>query len=623
MGGISCSYSRQEPIQPAGRHSEEMTMARGMVQALRQRGPEAQRTTVFGHVIFGHARFNNTGFDGGDQPICNEDQSVAVVCDGEIYNHRELRRELIGKGHTFQTDTDIEVIVHLYEEMGGELFSRLNGMFALVLHDRKKNIVLAGRDRLGEKPLVYWQSAEKMLFASELKVLLLHPDIPRKLNDDALALYFNSLYVPAPHTIVADVHELLPAHYLLITGETLTPVQYWQPELAVNWNMHEQEAIESFQSLFEQAVAARIGTNEQLGVFLSGGIDSSAVTAFASQYHRGRLQSFCVGMRDGADERPFARTVADLYQTDHQEVCVTDRVEDVVVKVCAYFDEPFGDSSAIPTYLAAREAGRHVRTVLTGDGADELFAGYNYYFDQRYLFNSRVVSKVVRETDTFCMQKFGRTCADRLYSRKGHDRSWPSWHRVRSMLDDETVAALLGRPFTAPSTFFSNSGWLNFHDQDPLTVAFSHDLQFFLPGDLLKKVDLASRKTNVQCRNPFLDHRLVEFAMTIPPHLKLRNRETKYLLKQALQAYLPSEVLFRQKQGFGAPVEAWLKNQLRELVHDSLAKGCRAEQYLDRTAMDDLLARFYEQGTTDYRLCFSLWMLLMFELWLVNHWHTV
>ncbi|NLX18330.1 MAG: asparagine synthase (glutamine-hydrolyzing) [Desulfobulbus sp.] len=623
MGGISCNYLRQEPIQPADRHSEELVRVHDMVQALCQRGPEAQRVTAFGHVVFGHAKFNNIGFNGGDQPIYNEDQSVAVVCDGEIYNHQELRRELIGKGHSFQTDTDIEVIVHLYEEVGSELFTRLHGMFAVVLHDCRKNVVLAARDRLGEKPLVYWQSAEKVLFASELKVLMQHPDIQRKINDDALALYFNSLYIPAPHTIVAGVNELLPAHYLLITEETLTPVQYWQPRLAVNWNMTEQEAVEGFLSLFQQAVAGRIGADEQLGVFLSGGVDSSAVTAFASQYHHDRLRSFCVGMQDGADERPFARTVADLYRTDHQEVCVTDRVEDVVTRVCAYFDEPFGDSSAIPTYLAAREAGKHVSIVLTGDGADELFAGYSYYLDQRYLFNSRIISKLVRETDAFCMQKFGHTCADRLYARKGHDRSRSNWYGMRSMLDDKTVAALLGRPFTAPSTFFSTNGWLNFHDQDPLTVAFSHDVQFFLSGDLLKKVDVASKMASVQCRNPFLDHRLVEFALTIPPQLKMRNREPKYILKQAMQDYLPHEVLFRQKQGFGAPVGAWMRDQLRELVQDSLARGCRSEQYLDRKTMDGILTRFYEQGEVDYRLYFALWMLLMFELWLAKHWHAV
>lgn len=620
MCGVVGIYSLTDSHQTTGHGYDELRIMDEMLATLRLRGPDARNAVHFGTAILGHTRLSIIDLQSGDQPIYNEDQSIAVVFNGEIYNFLELRKELKSKGHVFSTSSDTEVIVHLYEEVGPDLFSRLDGMFAILLHDRKKNVFIAGRDRLGEKPLLYWQSDQKLLVASELKALLRHPDIRHELNHDALALYFSALYIPAPHCIVAGVHKLPPAHYLMIEHGKATITQYWQPLLAVNWQMSEEEAVETCIPLFRRAVTSRTVADVPLGVFLSGGIDSSAVTAFLSRYGNERVKSFSVGFADETDERPYARTVANLYQTDHTELYVDDRLEDVLEQVLRYFDEPFGDSSAIPTYLVSREARKHVKVVLTGDGGDELFAGYGSYLDQRYIYGSRVATKAVSEFDKFWVERFGASCINRLYSRNGHHRSWPHWHRVRTILSDEEISSLLKRPFTSPSTFFINNGWLDLQNRDPLTVAFNHDIQFYLPDDLLKKVDMASMMASIECRAPFLDHRLVEFALTIPPLLKVKNRELKYILKQSLRDYLPHEILYRKKQGFGAPVGSWMRNQLRELVHDSLCKGCRSEQYLEKTVIDKIMARFYDQGGQDYRLAFTLWMLLVLELWLVSHW---
>lgn len=589
-----------------------------MLDALWSRGPDDHGLAVMGNTLLGHRRLSIIDLETGNQPLFNEDHTVGVVLNGEIYNHDTLRRELIDKGHHFVTQSDTEVLVHLYEEMGEGLFTVLNGMFAILLYDVKKDIFLAARDRLGEKPLVYSENRDSVVFASEIKALLRYPEGEQILDPQGLALYFNAMYVPAPCSIFKGIRKVPPAHYMRLEGNRFSLLPYWHPPLEVNWEMTETEAIEGFMPLLSDAVRIRKAADVPIGVFLSGGIDSSAVTAFMAD-HCGHtpVRTFSVGFSDEVDERPFAAMVAERYRTDHTEIHVRDNVHDAVVETMNYFDEPFGDSSAVPTFLIAREARQFVKVILTGDGGDELFAGYPSYLDQRYLWGGKFTSRLLKETHRFAVDRLGLRSVDSVYSRTAPSGAWAHWHRVRSIMSQEEIDRLLSGSSTRIEAFYRQHLWLKLADTDPLNIAFSRDLNYYLPDDLLKKVDMASMKASLECRAPFLDHRLVAFAMTIPPHLKMKHRQLKYLLKKGLARHLPREILYRRKQGFGAPVTSWLEGPLKEMVNDCLQPGCRSETYLDRTAVAEILSAFYhERNRTDFRIPFKVWLIFMFELWL-------
>lgn len=619
MCGIVGLYFTDFSMGEGGSRERELSRGRAMLETLRFRGPDEQHLVAFGSTILGHARLSIIDLNTGSQPVYNEDQSVAVIFNGEIYNFIQLRADLKEKGHVFRSRTDTEVIVHLYEELGVELFSQLDGMFAIVIHDRKNNIFLTGRDRMGEKPLLYWQGRDKLIVASELKALLCYPEIKREVNQNALALYFNAMYVPAPHCIIDGINKLPPAHYLLVRDGKTTVVKYWDPTPRINWNISEDEVVETVTSLFSQSVNSRKIADVPVGVFLSGGIDSSAVTAFMARHCSEAVKTFSVGFADEVDERPYARMVAEKYGTDHTEIFISDKVEDVLADIMQYYDEPFGDSSAIPTHLVSKEARKHVKVVLTGDGGDELFAGYGSYLNQRSLVGNRVATKLFKTANRFLLKHMGVSWLDGIYAKGGNPRAWEHWLSVRTMMAGKEISELLATDESNPSCFFKDNRWLNIPGQDPLTIAFGHDLNFYLPDDLLKKVDMASMMASLECRAPFLDHHLVEFAMTIPPHMKVKGGELKYILKKSLQPFLPKEVLYRQKIGFGAPVSSWMRGQLKEMVTDLLQSGCQAEAYLNRKGIDIVLSDFYDQKISDFRIAFKLWLIFIFELWLRNY----
>jgi asparagine synthase (glutamine-hydrolysing) len=594
-----------------------LSICRDMLDTLKFRGPDEQTLVQFGPAILGHTRLSIIDLSTGSQPIYNEDKTVAVVLNGEIYNFLELRNELESKGHRFSTMSDTEVIVHLYEEVGEEVFSNLNGMFAIVLYDLKRNLLLAGRDRAGEKPLVYWDSGTEIILASELKSILKHPGFRKEVDPQALALYFNCMYVPAPLTIFKGARKLPPAHYMKIHDGIIDIKRYWDPKVEIQWDLKEEEVVDEYISLFSDAVKRRIISDVPIGVFLSGGIDSSAVTAFMALHCTSPIKTYSVGFGDEIDERPFARLVAERYRTEHTELFVKDNIEDVVQKVISYFDEPFGDSSAIPTYMVSKEARNFVKVILTGDGGDELFAGYDSYIDQKYQIGGRVKTKALRTINELCVKVFGVNPVDRLYPKRSGKWAENHWRYVRSILEKTQIDALFLQASSDTTDFLLNNKWLDVIGTDALSKSYSHDLNFYLPDDLLKKVDMASMLTSLECRAPFLDHRLIEFSLKIPPQLKVKNDILKYLLKKALTGYLPPEILFRRKTGFGAPVESWLKNQLREMTLDILAPGCKCEQFLKRDsilkAVDYVLP---PNRNIDYRVSYRLWLIVVFELWL-------
>ncbi len=620
MCGIVAILRKDKSLVSQDRITEEMHTCQKMLESLRHRGPDESNTITIGRVCLGHTRLSVIDLTTGSQPIFNEDKSVAVILNGEIYNFQELRRDLEKKGHRFSTCSDTEVIVHLYEEVGEDVFSRLNGMFAIVIYDAKRDLMLAARDRIGEKPLLYWDTDEAIVISSELKAILHHPDFQKSINIKALCMYLHLMYIPAPYTIFEGVKKLLPAHYLSIQDGKSILKQYWEPKVQIDWNLTENKVAEEFTSLFSDSIKKRTISDVPIGVFLSGGIDSSAVAAFMALNSADQIKTFSVGFADEIDERPYARIVASRYKTDHHEVFVNDRVEDVLEKVITHFDEPFGDSSAIPTYLISREARRHVKVILTGDGGDELFAGYDSYIDQKYQYKSRILTRILRAIDSLAVKMLGYNFFDRIYPKNPGALADRHWRWVRTIIPEEQVSGLIrvaGNPGTA---FFYNNLWLRLSEKDALTRAYMYDLNFYLPDDLLKKIDMTSMSVSLECRAPFLDYRLIEFSLKIPPQLKVKKNVLKYLLKLALTDYLPHEILERPKIGFGAPVQSWMKHQLKDLIFDYLRIGGRVEQYLDRREIRKSINAFFNGSPKeDFRIAYRLWLILVLEIWLRSY----
>lgn len=593
-----------------------------MLATLEQRGPDEQHTHRHGEAWLGHTRLSIIDLQTGSQPMFNEDGTVGTVFNGEIYNFQELRDELVARGHTFRTRSDTEVIVHLYEEHGAGLFARLNGMFAIALYDRRTQTFLVGRDRTGEKPLLYRETDEHIFVASELKALLRWPDTPREMDPDAVALYLNFMCVPAPATMFRCVRKLMPGHYLQHRAGHTVIEPYWEPGQRIDWSMTEAQAVEEFDALFTDSVRRRVMADVPLGVFLSGGIDSSAVTAAMARMNNQAgptpqpIKTFCVGFADGHDERPYAKMVADRYGTDHHELHVDTTVAEAFPLVMDYFDEPFADSSSIPTYLVSKAAREHVTVVLTGDGGDELFAGYDAYLNQKYQFGGKLTSKVGRLVGPRLTAAGLGALADRFYPRFSTRWQHDHWQRIRSTVPPNEMASWLGAGRPNIAKFYADHRWLDVSDRDPLSVAFSFDLNHYLPDDLLKKVDMAAMLASLECRAPFLDPRLVEFSLRIPPPLKLRGDHLKYVLKKALEPHLPHEVLYRSKLGFGAPIMRWINGSLGELARDLIHPGCRVEEFFQPAQVRAVSRRAFAGDETDYRTAHQIWTIIVFEWWL-------
>lgn len=591
-----------------------------MLETLRFRGPDEQQIVRMGAAILGHTRLSIIDLTTGTQPIFNEDRQVAVVLNGEIYNFPELKRELEARGHIFKTRSDTEVVVHLYEEVGESVFSYLNGMFAILIYDKRTHVIIGARDRTGEKPLVYCETPESFLFASEIKAILKYPGISRDIDLEGLALYFNSLAVTAPYTIFRQIRKLPPAHFFRVEGGQLEIKRYWEPRIEIKWDMDENVLNESFKALFSDAVRMRTIADVPLGVFLSGGIDSSAVVAFMAQHCPGQVKTFTVGFRDEIDERPYARIVAELYQTEHTELFIDKKLEDAVLDVLRYYDEPFGDSSAVPTHLVAREARKHVKVILTGDGGDELFAGYDAYLNQKYQLFDRFSSRLYKEIGKLTLNILKKDISSFFYPRRSWPYAFDHWHRLKSFFLESEIRDLIPLTEGFVRDFFHDHHWLNLFQDDALSLSYAFDMNYYLPDDLLKKVDMASMLTSLECRAPFLDHRLIEFSFTIPPQLKVKNDVLKYVLKNSLDGYLPPEILYRSKTGFGAPVDSWLRNQLKDLVQSHLAPGCKIESIIPRRMIMKTLRDVYEvPNCPDYRLPYKLWLLFVLEIWMQEY----
>jgi asparagine synthase (glutamine-hydrolysing) len=563
----------------------------------------------------------------GKQPIHNEDKTVWVVLNGEIYNYPELRKELEAKGHRFYTQSDTEAIVHAYEEYGDDVPKHLRGMFAFALWDEKHQRLLLARDRVGKKPLLYSIIGRELVFASEFQAILRHPDVSREVNLDAISHYLSFMCVPAPITAFAGVRKLEPGHILIWQDGEVEIRRYWSLNFRDKVDISEREAGERVIDLLRDAVRVRLMSDVPLGAFLSGGIDSSAVVALMSELSTERVKTFSIGFEDQEfNEIGHARRVAERFGTDHHEFIVRPNAVEVLPTLVRHYGEPYADSSAIPTYYLAKMTRQHVTVALNGDGGDECFAGYERYaamrIAERYHHLPRLLREQVVEPAIAAIPEAGS-----MRSRLGKVRRFldvmgrpvgERYLRWTSAISEELKGELCTTEFLARTSAAKAIGYVQpwFEGNGEIDIvdrALMADTSHYLPNDLLVKVDIASMAVSLEARSPFLDHHVMEFAASLPARYKLRGLTTKYLLKNALKGLLPPENLTRSKMGFGVPIGRWFRGELKSFLAETiLSERALGRGYFKRESVNDLVEE-HTDGRRDY--AHQLWTLLMLELW--------
>jgi asparagine synthase (glutamine-hydrolysing) len=622
MCGITGFIDQWDATKTRGADERAQILDR-MCRVITHRGPDDQGVLVQPGVALGMRRLSIIDLSGGHQPISNEDGSVTIVFNGEIYNYRELQSLLQSRGHEFKTNSDTETIVHAYEEFGASCVDHLRGMFAFAIWDERQKTLFIARDRVGKKPLYYSiTSSGTFVFGSELKTLLQHPDVERNTNPRALDAYFSLGYVPDPLSIFKNVEKLSPGHHLTFAGGRLSVERYWDFEYHTNGNDHRAvDYLDELRSLLEESVKLRLVSDVPLGAFLSGGVDSSTVVGLMARALDQPVKTFSIGFNeDSFDELKYARLTAEKFQTDHHEFLVTPDICEVVDQLAWHFDEPFADSSAIPTYVVSKLAREHVKVVLTGDGGDELFAGYTRYLTEQRRGKFDLLPRFVREG---LMNPLSRSLPHSAWGRNYlHNVSLDP---ITRYLDNVSVFSGLnkGALYTADfsdqlrsgshlRTYFQElSG--NVRTNAGLDSLLYIDSKTYLPGDILTKVDRMSMAVSLEARVPLLDHKLIEFVTRIPAGLKMMGTETKHLFKQAIADLVPREILNRPKMGFGVPIQHWINQQLRERIRDTLNDPRTVQRGYVTKEYVALMLDEHERGRRDHSM--ALWALLMLELW--------
>ena len=593
-----------------------------MCRIITHRGPDDQGVMLKPGVALGMRRLSIIDLAGGHQPISGEDGSVTIVFNGEIYNFLELKPQLEARGHRFITHSDTEAIVHAYEEFGPECLQHLRGMFAFAIWDEKARRLFIARDRAGKKPLYYTTTPKgTLVFGSELKALLEHPDVIRDLDVEALDAYITLGYVPDPLSIFRHIHKLPPGHYLTFSAGDVSVKQYWDFDLQNDRSLSEKDCLEELRALLDESVRLRLISDVPLGAFLSGGIDSSTVVAMMARHMGQPVKTFSIGFHeDSYSELKYARLTAEKFATDHHEFFVTPDICSIVDELVWHFDEPFADSSAIPTYMVSKLAREHVTVILSGDGGDELFAGYTRYVVDRKREGFGLLPRPLRER---VMRPLSQHLPHATWGRNYlHNVSLDPISRY---LDSVSVFTSLNRKSLYTPEFLNKLGRATYvsklfqslvdhvDSDEPLDRLLYLDSKTYLPGDILTKVDRMSMAVSLEARAPLLDHKLIEFVARIPASLKLAGLETKYLLKKAVKDLVPSEILDRPKQGFGVPIQEWINQQLRSRLRETLTEPrTRQRGYIDSRYVDVLLDE-HVRGRRDHST--GLWALFMLELW--------
>jgi asparagine synthase (glutamine-hydrolysing) len=621
MCGIAGFVNRDEHLDAR----EARGVLERMCRVIAHRGPDDQGVMIEGAAALGMRRLSIIDLAGGHQPMSGCDRAVTIVFNGEIYNFRELQRELEERGHRFKTQSDTETIVHAYEEYGHECVDHLRGMFAFAIWNARTRELFIARDRTGKKPLYYTITPQgTLIFGSELKSLREHPEFRGEISVEALDAYLTFGYVPDPLTIFREVHKLPPGHHLRFKDGNARVEQYWdfpydmpQPEPALS----EEDCLEELRSLLDDAVRMRLVADVPLGAFLSGGIDSSTVVGLMARHTDRPVKTFSIGFHeDSYNELKYARVAAKKFNTEHHEFVVTPDICEVVDDLVRHFDEPFADSSAIPTYMVSRLAREHVKVVLSGDGGDELFAGYTRYAIDRKRNGFAHLPRVVREG---LMQPLGRSLPHGTWGRNYLHNV--ALEPVDRYLEDVSIFTKLNKPSLYTDDFRqqlgANEAAARFREiaarsradnsLDPLLYL---DSKTYLPCDILTKVDRMSMAVSLEARVPLLDHKLIEFVCArIPASMKMRGLETKHIFKRAVRDLVPAEILNRPKQGFGVPIDQWINEQLRDRVRGTLIEPRTMQRGYVEPRYVNLLLDEHERGRRDHAT--ELWTLFMLELW--------
>jgi len=611
------------------RHPVDRELLRRLTTTMAHRGPDADGFFWGDGAALGHRRLSIIDLSTGDQPIYNEDRSKVVVLNGEIYNFRELRTELEQRGHRFGTLSDTEVIVHGWEEWGDACIARLRGMFGIALWDARARRLLLARDRVGKKPVYYVHDDERLLFASELKAIVGDPSVKRAVSAEALDDYLTFGAVPAPRTVYAGIQQLPPAHYLVWEGGRVRTVEYWDPtSVVLAGPRRESDYLEEFESIFAEAVRLRLISDVPLGAFLSGGVDSSAVVAgMAAESGRPVITTTITFPHSSFDEAPHARAVARALGTDHTEVVVEPHAVDVLPRLAWHLDEPFADSSAVPSYYVAKAARQRVTVALSGDGGDEVFAGYEWRYGMN-LLEARVRGLVPGALRRSLLgplstawpkgDRLPRALRWKFFLRNLSlspeeayftDMSLFTPGDKRTLLTAEFRRSLGGyTPFTAFRTHFDRV-----RDRDHLSRILYVDLKTYLPNDILVKMDRMAMASSLEVRSPLLDHRVIEFAAGLPSNLKYRRGVSKYLLKRYAERRVPPAVIHRPKMGFSIPLADWLRGELRATAEDLLLSDRAVGRgYFAPDQVRGVWARHQAQARNHSH---HLWALMMLELW--------
>lgn len=600
-----------------------------MSSVLQHRGPDDHGIYVAGPVGLGHQRLSIIDTSAaGHQPMSNEDGSVWIVFNGEIYNFAELRGELEKRGHHFASHTDTETILHLYEEEDIRCLQKLRGMFAFAVWDIRKQRLFLARDRVGKKPLVYTVSDGAFIFASELKALLQDPAVPAPVNYEAIHHYLTYQYVPSPCTIFQGMYKLPPAHYLTVERGKVASTRYWHLSYADKLQLpHVRDYAEQFMEVFTEAVSIRLRSDVPLGAFLSGGLDSSATVAVMSRLTNRPVKTFSIGFDEPEyNETNYAALVAKTFQTEHTEFIVRPDALSILPKLVWHYNEPFADSSAIPTYYVSKLTREHVTVALNGDGGDESFAGYERYIADKLAgyyekLPAFIREKIIRRSLSLLPHQEDRRRLLRRLKRfvngiaDNAERRYVRWVCAfdNEMKNDLYTPAFGEKMAPVDSVDLVVNWYAQADAEDFLDKTLYVDVMSYLPDDLLVKVDIASMANSLEARSPFLDHRLMEFAASLPPKFKLKGLQSKYLLKLAFSSVLPREVLGRRKMGFGVPIDRWLRNELRELTYDILLENRAIQRGLFRKDAVQLLIDEHMAKRADHS--YRIWALLFLELW--------
>lgn len=608
--------------------SVESSIISDMMKSILHRGPDDEGTYIKKNIGLGFRRLSIIDLNTGHQPMQNEDGTVWIIFNGEIYNYLELRSLLQKKGHVFRTKTDTECIVHLYEEYAHECVNYLNGMFAFAIWDERKNQVFIARDRLGEKPLFYYHDEECFIFSSEVKSILLNPEIKKELNLEAMDSYLSLRFISAPHTMFKNIKKLPAGHCLILKNGILNIERYWEPSYVKKTEKSKKQIIEQLRELFSDCVSIRLMSDVPIGAFLSGGIDSSLVVALISGGSKIKPNTFSIGVKDSDyNELPYAKAVATKYNTQHREFIINPDIMEILPKVIELMDEPT-DPFAISVYNIADVTRRHVTVALGGDGGDELFGGYDRYHGNGFVkFLSKIPNYLLQPFFNSLIKIIPEDFSKKSLSQKlrwlNHMSSFPENRRYFESMSffrftDNTKNVLYtpdlklsldgSHPSDSILKYFNNHVADNFLDRMMYT-----DLMTRLPDYTLQILDRMTMAHSLEGRSPFLDHRLVEFACAIPSQLKVSRGELKILLKEFAKDYLPPELLTREKQGFGFPLHRWLREDLKEMINDILnSSNMISDGYFDKTYVQKIL-HAHQTGQADHQM--RIWSLLNIELW--------